>query len=108
MCYDSFVLNVANLKQQFFQAVADHRKDYEYRIRSKPDARLDAIRPGEPIALLECGSRRVILATITAFDRMYSVGEYVYQIRISRKRQLIETPISLKKIQGWHRRQKLF
>ena len=100
------MFNVANLKSEYFQAILDRKKSTEWRRRKRVDPILEKVTLGEKIALLEIGSARCILATVTAEVRFdYPDGHCLYAIRLGRP-ELVNAP-GIKKIQGWNRREKL-
>ncbi len=98
------MINVANLDSKSFAAILAGRKRTEWRYRRRPDARLEAVAIGEPIVLLEIGSERAIKATVRAVVRFDGSG-YLYGIRLLKPR-LTSAP-GVRKIQGWHRRERL-
>ena len=99
------LLNVANLKAEYFSRIVAGTKRTEWRWRKRPDARLEAITIGEPIALLEIGSDRCIRATVRATMRFSYPTGYLYAIRLLKPR--LTTAPGVRKVQGWHRRAKL-
>lgn len=99
------MLNVANLKPQFFDAFLAGAKRTERRWRTRLDGRLEQIERGEPIALLEIGSDRCIRAEIIGVLRTDYDDGCLYSIRIREPR--LTTAPGVRKIQGWHRREKL-
>jgi hypothetical protein len=99
------VLNVANLKPEYFANIVAGRKRTEWRWRRKSDARLDAIERGEPIVLLEIGSDRCICAIVRAIMRFSYPDGYLYAIRLLNPR--LGTAAGIRKIQGWQRRVQL-
>jgi hypothetical protein len=80
------VLNVCNLKPEYFAAIARGRKSTEWRWRRRPDARLEAVAIGEPIALLEIGSDRCLRATVRAVVRFDYPDHCLYAIRLLKPR----------------------
>ena len=100
------MINIANLKPEYFAEILAGRKRTEWRLRKRQDPRLDAIERGEPIILLEIGSTRAIRATVRAIMRFsYRSGNQLYAIRLLNP-CLMHAP-GVRKIQGWSRRAKL-
>jgi hypothetical protein len=102
------MLNVANLEARHFAAILSGRKRTEWRHRVRGfDSRLEAVTVGEPVALLEIGSNRMIQATVRAKSKFeYDDGSATYAIRLADPK-LKTAPAGLRKLQGWHRRQTL-
>lgn len=94
-------MNIAGLYPQYFQAILDGSKNIEYRVRKRPDRRLDDIEPGEYVTFFECGSNRVMLCEIIATERIWHVELPVeYRIHLG-ERTLVECYV--KHSQGWRR-----
>jgi len=98
------MISVANLYPEHFARILSGAKRTERRLRKRPDARLEAIAPGETVYLLECGTDRAIRATVVTVLRFDYPGEHLYAIRISRPEL---TSAHIRKIQGWSRRASL-
>ncbi len=96
------MLNVANLKPEHFERILSGAKRTEWRWRRKPDARLEAVKDGELIALLETGSDRMISATVRRCIRFDYRDGCCYAVRLANV-QLGRAP-GIRKVQGWHRR----
>jgi hypothetical protein len=101
------MVNVANLNPEPFKEILDGKKRSEWRIRRRLDSRLEAVKVGEPVFLLEIGkSTRAIEASVRAAMRFdYENGMCQYAIRL-KDPKLINVP-GIRKLQGWHRREKL-
>lgn len=99
------MLNVANLYPEHFNRILSGAKRTEWRARKRPDSRLESVRAGEPIVLLETGSNRAIRATVAAANRFDCDEGHVYGIRIKQP-ELFSAP-GVRRIQGWHRRESL-
>jgi len=99
------MINVANLYPEYFQAIAEGRKRIEIRKRLRRDPRLESINIGERVALLECGSDRIIWAQIVRIEKALHHGLYCYYIHLSNIS--ITSMPGIKKIRGWHRRESL-
>jgi hypothetical protein len=69
------------------------------------DPRLEAVRPGERLCLLEIGSDRVIHAVVVRVSCRPHEGRYRYAITFSDVRP--GRAQGVRKIQGWHRRESL-
>ncbi len=95
------MINVACLDPQYFRAILEGRKRTEQRIRKRPDSRLENIRPGELLILLERRTNRALVCSIRAVKRFDRDGLHKYCIRLSAP-QL--THSDLKHLQGWQRR----
>lgn len=96
------MINIACLYPRYFQAIVDGRKQTEWRDRIRPDSRMEAIRAGELIILLECRSTRAIMAIVRHVKRFRRHGGYRYGVRFSCP-VLTDAP-NMKHLQGWHRR----
>ena len=96
------MLNVANLEPYWFAAILAGTKRTEYRHRRRIDPRLEAITRGEPLALLERGSDRVIHAVVVRVIRRQH--EYGYQYAIAFNDVRAGRAQRIRKLQGWHRR----
>lgn len=94
------MINVACLDSQYFDAILAGRKRTEERIRKRPDSRLENIRPGELVILLERRTTRTLVAPIRAVKRFGVPGRYSYRIRLG-------TPTLTRSnrphLQGWQR-----
>jgi hypothetical protein len=100
------VLNVANVEKTYFAAFLSGRKRTEKRWRKRVDARLEAVKAGEPVVLLEIGSDRALRGTVSHIMRFdYPEGGYLYSVRVCAL-ALIKAA-GVRKIQGWHRRERL-
>lgn len=97
------MLNVACLDPRWFREIEAGRKRTEWRFRQRPDARLEAVERGEPIALLERGSDRCIRATVRAIMRFdYGDGSCLYAVRLLNPR--VTSAPGVRHLQGWVRR----
>ncbi len=78
------MVNLACVDSGPFAAILAGRKRTEWRFRSRPDPRLEAIQIGEPIILYERGkSTRVIRAIVRATLRFDYHDGHVYAIRLA-------------------------
>jgi len=109
------MLNVACLNRVPFQEILSGEKRNEYRIRKRPDPRLEAVQPGEPLVFLERGSNRAIRCTVVQCERSNphdprdkpdDFENYCYDIEISEDVELFSAP-GAPHLQGWSRRASL-
>jgi hypothetical protein len=98
------VINIACLYPQHFARILSGVKRTEWRKRKGPDSRLDAVKPGEELILLECRSTRTLRTRVTRIRRHRDLTGYVYAIQFSRPELTVST---LPHLQGWHRRASL-
>ena len=94
------MLNVACLHPRYFSAILAGRKGTEWRRRKRVDPHLEAVAIGEPVLLLECGSRRAIRARVRAKLRFDYLDGYVYAIRLAEVRPSTSDRTHR---QGWQR-----
>ena len=99
------IINVANLKPEFFNAFLNGTKDHEYRERKRINSTLEKITPGETVLMLEIGSNRAFTAIISFTLRYHcqSNDTYVYGFTLI-DIKLIRLKNTIRKIQGWQRR----
>jgi len=107
------MLNVACLNPIGFREILSGEKRNEYRIRKRPDPRLEAVQPGEQLIFLERGSTRALECTVESCERFDphdedapDAEEYCYDIEIAETVRLISAP-GVKHLQGWSRRESL-
>lgn len=96
------MVNVCCLNRAPFADIAAGRKRTEWRFRQRPDARLEAVTIGEPIALLERGSARCIKAHVRAIMRFDYPDGHLYAIRLLNPR--VTSAPGIRHMQGWVRR----
>jgi hypothetical protein len=108
------MLNVACLNRAPFREILSGEKRNEYRIRKRPDPRLEAVHPGERLIFLERGSDRALECTVSGCQRFDphdptdpdgDYPEYCYDVAFTGVR-LIAAP-GARHLQGWSRRDSL-
>jgi len=108
------MLNVACLNKVPFGEILSGEKRNEYRIRKRPDPRLEAVRRGEALIFLERGSDRAIQCTVVDCQRFDphdpddpdgDYDNYCYDIAF-RNVKLFSAP-GVRHLQGWSRREGL-
>ena len=107
------MLNIACLNKAPFAEILSGEKRNEYRIRQRPDPRLEAIQPGERLVFLERGTDRALECTVVGCERFDphddpdgDYDNYCYDIELSEKVKLVSAP-GVRHLQGWSRRETL-
>jgi hypothetical protein len=109
------MLNVACLNKAPFREILSGEKRNEYRIRKRPDPRLEAVQPGERLVFLERGTDRALECSVVGVERFDphdpndpdgDYDNYCYDIQIAEDVSLFAAPRA-RHLQGWSRRESL-
>ena len=95
------MINVACLYPAPFASILAGTKRTEWRLRKRPDSRLEAIRPGELVRFHECRSTRLLTCIVRAVRRFDRPTGHLYAIRVSAPTLGHSTA---RHLQGWQRR----
>lgn len=108
------MLNVACLNRAPFAEILSGAKRNEYRLRKRPDPRLEAVQRGETLIFLERGTERALKCTVSGCKRFDphdpadpdgDFPDYCYDVAFHQVR-LIAAP-GARHLQGWSRREAL-
>jgi len=95
------MVNIACLYPEHFARIVAGRKRTEWRKRKSADPRLEAVRPGEDLMLLECRSMRALRTRVMCIRRYRDTSGWIYAIQFEPPELTLST---LPHLQGWQRR----